>query len=323
MQGNKNYFIVAIMLLIVLYFPLKINQQMIDKSHTVSKQYNEMMASATSDAAKQLVYAVDDYSNDIQSEGKRTDYRNINLNLDKALDRFYNTIYLNLNIEDNYAYQQSIKYKMPIKIATGYEGYHISYFNNNGDGELWSELKPYSMVDETNNLVIFFTLGEEVTVADKNDNTEITGTYKDFKNKYPNSCFKDKETFEEIRSQVINSMIKEDLEYYTYYSNRIAQTNHWNIRFNVPYWGNRAISGISFIAFYQGEAFIGADEKYNSYGYAASQIVVEKDVYGYEINGKKYYSTEKRGTNPIYFPNRYEAAMEGYSPDLEYYYNNR
>lgn len=317
MQGNKHYFLIAILLLSVLYFPLKINQKIIDKSHMTKKQYDEMIVNATSDAAQQLVYAVDNYSNEIQSEGGKTDYRNINLNLDKALDRFYRTIFLNLNIENNYAYQQGIKYKIPIKVATGYDGYYISYFTEDGQAEKWSDINPYSMVDETNNLVIYFTVGDTVKVVDNTSNTTTEGTSEDFKAKYPNSCFKNKDTFEEVKSQVINSLIRNDLEHYTYYSNAIAQANNWNITFNIPYWGERAINGIAFIAFYQGDAFIGSEKAYNTFGYATSHVKLEKNVFGYEKNGKKLYSYEINGVNPVYFENKYEAASNGYEPNLE------
>lgn len=316
MQGNKQYFIIAIILLYVLYLPIKINQFIIAKSHTASNQYHEMIVNATSDASKQLMYSVDDYSNDIQSDGIKVDYRNINLNLDKALDRFYQTVYLNLNIDEDYGSQEAIKYQIPIKIVTGYEGYYLSYFTNDGKGEKWSELKKYSMVDDTNNLVIFFTLEDKVAVADHNDNTTTTGNFEEFKSKYPNSCFKDRKTFEEVRGQIINSMIRADLEYYTFHSNRIAQSNNWNIRFNLPYWGDRAINGITFIAFYQGKPFIGSDKMYNTFGYATSQVVLDKGVYGYEKSGKKMYSDKIKGDNPIYFSNKYEAATYGYEPNL-------
>lgn len=317
MQGNKCFFILAVMFLCVLYLPNKINQQIIDKSHTTSNQYDEMLVNATSDASMQLIYAVDDYSNDIQAEGKKVDYRNINLNLDKSLDRFYRTLYLNLNIENDYSRQESIKYQIPIKIATGYDGYYLSYFTSDGEGEKWSDLKKYSMVDDTNNLVIFFTVEDKVTVIDHNTDTTATGKFEDFKNKYPKSCFKDKKTFYSVRNQVINSMIKDDLEYYTYYSNRIAQTNNWNIRFNLPYWGDRAVEGIAFIAFYQGQAFIGSDKTYNTYGYATSHIVLYEGVYGYEKNGRKLYSEKILGDNPVYFSSKYEAASNGYEPNLQ------
>ncbi len=317
-MGNRNFYILAIILLLVIYFPVKLNQESIIKSHTISKQYDEMLVSATNDATKQLVYSTDSYSNENIAEGDKIDYRDINLNLDKALDRFYDTLYLNMNIEENYSSQQAIKYRIPIKIATAYEGYYINYFKIDGQGEQWSELKPYSMVD--GDIVIHFTLDDTVYVTDPVTKDIKKGKRKEFENKYPNSCLKNEKTFNEVKTQVINSMIRNDLEYYTIQSNKIAQLHNWKIGFNIPYWGDKAIDSISFLAFYQGDEFIGADKIYNSYGFSTTKTKKDKAIYGYIKNGKKMYSNIKNENMDLtYFTNEYEAAKDGYSPDLYYY----
>lgn len=320
MSVNKNFFLIAICLLVILFIPIKINQSLIIKSNNCKVFYDEIMATSSNDAAKSLIYAADSYSIEKLAEGKKADYRDINLNLDKALERFYETLYLNLDIEDNYIGQQSIKYKIPIKLATGYDGYYLNYFKTNGKEEHWSEKKSYSMIDKENNLTINFTLDDYVYIVDLNTQKRFEGKRKEFETKYPNSCLKDDKTFETIRGQIINSLIKSDLEYYTYYSNSISTKNNWNIGYDIPNWGNRNIDSISFMAFYQGKVFEGVEKNYNSFGFGSSKTREEKPIYGYMRDGKNMYSPDRKA-NSTYFPNEFEAAQNGFDPDLNFYTN--
>lgn len=312
----KDFFIVAIIFLGVLFLPLRIDQEAIRKSNNSINDCNRMLARATEDAAQQLVYTTDSYSNENVGEGERYNERDINLNLDKALDRFYKTMFLNMNIENSYAEQQALLHKIPIKIATGYEGYYINSFKNDGSGEQWSDIKPYSFVEDDK--VIYFTLSDEVYVSDSINGIK-RGMREDFEDVYENSCLNSKKEFHEVKSHVINRAIQQDLQYYTKQANNIAKRNNWNTQFNVPYWGNRSVNDIAFIAFYQDEGFIGSDRMYNTYGYATTKIVKNKDIYGYMKNGRKLYSEIKSGEGDTYFSNAYEAAINGYSPDILYY----
>ncbi|UYZ39104.1 hypothetical protein OD350_28955 (plasmid) [Clostridium beijerinckii] len=315
----KNMFIVMIIVIYALYLPTKIEQNSIDTAAALSQDYDEMLASATNDATQQLIYSTDSYSNELMAEGTKFDYRNINLNLDKALDRFYRTVYINLNIEENYSYQQAIKHRIPIKIAVGYDGFYVDYFKSDGTGEAWSDIHKFS--DVQGDLVFHFTLSDEVTVTNSITKVTKTGTREELASLYPSSCLKDEETFKKVKSQVINTLIQSDLEYYTKNTNAIALRYGWNIKFNIPYWGNRAVNSVAFIAFYQGDGFAGGKKVFDSYGYATSQILNKRDVYGYTVDGKKLYSDNKLENvgKLTYFESPYEAAKDGYSPDPRYY----
>ncbi|MBN1040252.1 hypothetical protein DVW12_16310 [Clostridium botulinum] len=318
-MNSKHFFMIMVIVLFSFYLPNKIEQDSIITTETLSKQYDEMLVSATSDATKTLIQVTDSYSNEFFSEGTKVDYRNINLNLDAALDRFYKTVYLNLNIEEDYAYQEGLRHRIPIKIAVGYEGFYVNFFKTDGSGETWSDIHKFS--DVQGDLVIHFTLGEDVTVTNTKTKVTQTGTRTDLASSYPNSCLKDKVTFNKVKSQVINSLIQSDLEFYTTRTNQIALRYGWNMNFDIPYWGNRSIDNIAFIAFYQGDVFFGNDKTHNSFGYATSQNVDKKEVYGYTVDGNKLYSDNKL-TNVgtlTYFESQYEAAISGYAPDQKYY----
>ncbi|WP_315069311.1 hypothetical protein [uncultured Clostridium sp.] len=314
-----NMFIIMIILLFSFYIPVRIEQNSINTAEALSKQYDEMLTTATSDAAETLIQITDSYSNEVMAEGNKVDYRNVNLNLDAVLQRFYKSVYMDLNIEEVYSYQQAIKYRIPIKIAIGYDGYYVDSFKTDGTGEAWSDIHKFA--DVQGNLVIFFTLDDNVKVTDNTTKVTKTGTRSELASSYPNSCLKDEETFNKVKSQVINSSIQSDLEFYTKRANEIALTNGWNLNFDIPYWGNRAINSVAFIAFYQGDGYYGNSKLHDSFGYATSQNVNKKDIYGYSREGKKLYSDNKLtdvGTL-TYFANPYEAAKSGYSPDPKYY----
>lgn len=319
-MNSKHIFLITILILMGFYIPTKYQQDSINSSEIMSREYDEMLVNATSDATFKLLETTDSYSNEIVAEGTKIDYRNINLNLDAALDRFYKTVYMNLNIEDNYAYQQSIKHRIPIKIALGYDGYYVDYFSEDGRGEQWSQIHKYSNVE--GDLVIYYTLGNEVSVTNSVTKESKSGTREQVAPYFPRSSLVDEQTYEKVKSQVINSLIQADLEYYTTKNNEIAKRFGWNMNFDIPYWGNRAINSVAFVAFYQGDGYAGISKVYDSFGYSTSQSVNAKNIYGYSYGGKKLYSDVLLNNvgELTYFENQFEAAISGYSPDPRFYY---
>ncbi|NFL43524.1 hypothetical protein FDB61_17815 [Clostridium botulinum] len=308
--------IIIYFLILVVYLPVRINSESINVAELSKYTYDEILTSSTDDAAMQLIKTVNNDSIEILGEGNKINYQTMELNLDQGLDRFYRTLFLNLNIEDNYSNQQVVKINIPIKIVTGYDGYYVDHWSTDGRGEEWSDKKLYSTIDNVNNLAIRFTLDDNVFVKNITTGEEFQGNRAEIADKYPKSCLADETTFNQVKGQVINQHIKQDLEYYTYETNAIAKRNGWKLSFNTPYWGDRSINGIAFIAFMQGNEVQGT-VKYNNYGYSTTKIVKNKSIYGYTTNtGTKLYSYEKIGDNPVYFQNEFEAAKSGYSPDL-------
>lgn len=305
-------------LFVMFWIPTHLNSQAIYDAETWKKDYDEIMTNATNDAVQQLIRKSDEYSSDLLGDGvDKVNYQKINLNLDRALERFYDTLYINLNIDRNYASQQALKVQTPIKIVVGYDGYYVDHWNNDGNGEQWTEKKLYTMLDQQNNLVIRFTLDDYVYVTNTETNEAFEGLRKNIELKYPSSCLASEKDFNEIKSQVINQMIERDLEYYTSKTNEIALRNGWQLNFKVPYWGDRTVDGISFVAFIQGTPSVGVN-RFNSYGFSTTKLIKNRTVYGYEVNGEKLYSYKKTGSNIMVFSNVYEAASNGYYPDSNY-----
>lgn len=320
----RSISIVFFIFLMLLVMPGNLNQSSIVKSDNLKNDYNEVVDNATSDAAKALIIPSENYSTELMADGKSTNYQKTNLNLSEGLNRFYKSIYLNLGIQDNGSQQKALVNKIPIIIAAGYDGYYIHTWQENkgSDGKLkiindWTNKKLYSIKDNKYNIKIHFTLDNYVYIENLNNNQKYEGNAENFSSKYPEYFGIN---FTKVRSQIINQMIQKDLNYYTYSNNKIAKKNGWSLKFNVPYWGDRSITTISFIAFLQGKIMTGAPNNYDTYGFGTAKIVARKPIYGYlSSDGHKFYSTNKIGTYDIEFYNMFEAAKNGYSPDPKYY----
>ncbi|OPJ60667.1 hypothetical protein [Clostridium oryzae] len=312
----------SVIFAMLLLMPGKLNQAAMVKAENTKNEYHEAISSACQDAAKALMIFNDSYSTELGAQGKKENFQKIALNLKEGLDRFYRSMYIDLDIENSYSQQQALMSQFPVIIAIGYDGYFVHTWNETKENgkytvtNKWTDKKKYSIFDSKFDIKISYTLDDYVYIEDYKNNKKLEGDRKNFASLYP-SYFSDS-SFKKVKQQVINQLLQKDLEYYTYYCNRIAKQNGWKLKFKVPYWGNRSIDTISFLAFYQGKIFQ-AQDRYDSYGYGAAKIVEHKQLYGYEKNGHKYYSRHKNGTNLTAYYDEYEAAENGCSPDPEYY----
>ena len=316
-----DYLIFAVIIISSIALPLKIKQDKMLKAEELKIVYNEVIDNSVKDAASVLLEATDNESMEILSEGRNINFKTSNLNLDKALWRFYQTLYLNLNINNDYMKQESIKSKIPIKLAVGYDGYYIDSWQEIRKGnkikEIWHPKSSYMFFDKKNNLSINLTLDNKVYFINE-DGTKEEYKAEDLLGKFDNILFnKDIDHFNEVRKQLIIENIQKDLERYSSINNRIAVENGWGYTLNLPKIDERAINDITFIAFLQGKAINGID-MYNTYGMGISRIVHENYIYGCtDGNGKKYYHNNKCKKNydfNLIYDNAKEAAKDGYYP---------
>lgn len=294
---------------------------MLIKSDEIKQEMNEKVGNAVQDAAMELIQSKDNNSAEVDSLSNKVNFKTKELNLDAALNQFYRTLYQNLNIEHDYAKQQAEKVKIPIKIATGYDGYYTDIFESKqgGNKEHWSNKKTYSIIDRKNNIKISFTLDDYVYIQDLTDNKKFEGKQETFKNKYPDSCFGDETKFKEVRDRSIINLMKTELESSTYYNNYIAKRNGWKLSFDLK-GGSRAFDSIGFIAFVQNDE-LKIIKAYNSYGFGSAKIVGKEKYLGYEVDGNKLYHEgldEKTGTNQRIFQSAEQAASAGYRPDPKF-----
>lgn len=311
-------FVIAIIFSCVLTFSVRQNQKLMVKNEIFKTNYNEALTNAVNDASKELIHVNDFASLELMAEGRKVNYKKVKLNLDSALDRFFETLYLNLNIDDNKISQQTVLDNIPLIVAVGYDGFYIHSWQEIKTGnELdvknsWSEKFPFQIIDEKRNLKINYTLDDYVYIENLKTNEKFEG----YQNKFKDLSSYLGEEFNKSKSQVINQLIKNKAEYYVN-NNHIAQKHNWNLNFNIPYWGDRSINDISFVAFLQDELY--GEKVYNTYGFGTAKIVERAPIYGYEINDKKLYSKHRKGENVTSFYDEYEAAKMGYTPDPMYY----
>lgn len=316
----KNAFIIlAIILIFVIFLPGQINQNQLIRSDELTQRMNEKVDSSVQDATIELMQTRDNKSAQVLSLGNKVDFKTTEINLDAGLKQFYRTLYENLNIEHDYAKQQAEKYKIPIKIATAYDGYYTDTFDTKSK-EKWSNKKTYSLLDKKSNIKINFTLDDYVYIEDLSNNQKFEGQQDTFKSKYPNSCFGDETKFNEIKNRTILNLMKKELENSTYYNNSIAKKNGWKLDFDLK-GGNRAFDSISFIAFVQDDE-LKVIKAYNSYGFGSAKIVEKKKYIGYVRNNKKLYCREGKnynaGNSIKVFESAQDAATAGYTPDPKF-----
>ncbi|MBU5228127.1 hypothetical protein KQI36_15960 [Clostridium senegalense] len=316
-----DYLIFAVIIISSIALPVKIRQDKMLKAEELKIIYNEVVDNSVKDAASMLLEADDNDSLETLSEGRKINFKQSNLNLDKSLWRFYQTLYLNLNIEDNFAGQEAIKSKIPIKLAVGYDGYYINSWQEIKVGkeikEVWHPKSSFMYFDKKNNLNINLTLDDTVYLLDNQGNKEEFEA-EDLIGKYDNILFsKDIDNFNKIRKQIIIEKIQKDLELYSSVNNKIAVTNGLEYTFQLPTIDERAINDITFIAFFQGNMLNGID-MYNTYGLGVARIVRQKYIYGCtDGNGKKYYHNNTCTKNynfDLIFDNERDAASNGYYP---------
>jgi hypothetical protein len=320
---KPSFVSIALIIIILIFIPLDYNQQKMVQSDQLFSQYNEKISNAVEDASKELINNDDSSSFEISADGNKNNYQAVNLNLDKALWRFYKTLYVNFNIQDDPVEQQEIADKIPLKLAVGYDGYYVCSWveqptssGTNKLQETWSNKINYTMLDNKNNIQINFTLDDYVYVTNLNTQVTTQGDQSSFISEYPNSVFGSK--FEGVRRQVITNLIENDLKYYTRNNNELSQKYGLGYNFTIPYIDDTAINNVSFIAFLQGVPINGANKVFNSFALGIARTAQKGKWYGYTVNGVKYYHNgnfSKTGSNQVIFDSAKEAAEAGYYPD--------
>ncbi|WP_291582747.1 hypothetical protein [Clostridium sp. UBA6640] len=315
-----DLFVVILIVIGVVSIPVGVKQKRMIESEALKVRYNEIIDNAVKDSAKTLLDPIDNESIETLGEGKNINFKTTNLNLDKALWRFYQSMFLNLNIENDYMKQQAFLDKVPIKLTVGYDGYYINTWTEvieNGKNkvkEIWQPKKEFLYYDNKNNIKVNLTLDDFVYVTDMNTNEKLQGKQEEFKDKYKNMLFSDK--FDQMRRQIIVDSIRKDLEYYSSLNNEIALKNGWGYTLKLPLIDEKAINDITFIAFFQGLPLNGI-ELYNTYGFGVARVVRNHNVYGNEESGVKYYHTDKcnnKTNSDVIFDSPIDACKNGYYP---------
>lgn len=320
--------IAILVLLIFLGVSVKmdIDQRKLIQAEDLKARYNEIMLAATEDATISLLQPDNSASEDILKLGYDKKYMEINPNLDMALERFYETMYENMGIENDKVGQDAFKMHVPVKIVVAYDGYYVNAWQevyNSSTGkkeilEMWSPKKPYSYYDSRNKLVISFTMDDFIYIFNTQTGVSQSGRMSQFSSAYSGPLFS-QASFDNIRRQTIVECIQKELGYYSEKYNNIAKQMGLGYVYTIPLisnddWNN-SIKDPCFIAFLQGLP-VGM-ESYNTFGFGGTRVIATKKYYGNTIGGVNYYHKEgcpqSSGSN-IKFNSRKEAAQKGFYP---------
>lgn len=317
------------LLMTILFLPISlgidINQRVQIKAQEYKQIYNEIMYVASEDATMSLL--------DQGSISKSVDFdeaykhsKNLQLNINQAVERFYETVYMNLGIKDDKVAQDALKIHLPVQMVVGYDGLYIHTWENVYNTEtssfevkeIWLPKFFYSYYDSEFGLIVNFTLDDYVYVYNSTAGAWEEGSRADMYSKYPGTLFANV-NFDNIRRQNIITLIQDRLEFYTARYNSIAQNYGKGYMFNVPMidndtWNN-TINDVCFISFLQGLVIPGTDESYSTYGFGGTRLSLKNKIYGNVIDGVQYYHSKECSQLAVIddtFNSRKEAAQKGY-----------
>lgn len=230
--------------------------------------------------------------------------RGLVLNKNNAKEEFFTSLYSSLGILVAKDKQEIIQAYVPLIAVIGDDGYYIYYSDEfiAEDGftsysKRWSEKFPYYYEDS--NFIYGFTLGDTLTIYDKNKILDPLGEklvhyidyhevqtaerYANFRLNCSNNFMLDDETFILKKKEVIITEIEKSMKYYVNRHNKIARNYGITYNFALPIIDNsdyiRSIENPSVIAIFQGYPYGTSPEyTYNRIAMAGAKITKD-DVY--------------------------------------------
>ncbi len=294
----KMYHFILIFILIAIPYILISDIKTNDFKAVVKnkKQIDQNLDTAMDDGVTSLVQLID---------------KNIIINKDEAVNSFFISLEASFGVLDDKENREKLGLYVPVVIVTMENGYYIFYsdeYKNSGRtyiSKRWSERQAYSYED--NDFIYGFTLGNVITIFDKNGLLEQSqekvvyqGDYRDLRSKpeyaalrdvRPDSFLLSDEAFLAVRKNTILSCLEDSMAYYTSRHNRIAQQYGITYHFAFPsvkeWEWEGYLDNNSMFSVFQGYPYGDeAGETYNRFTSAASKI--SKD-HVYYLEQKDWY----------------------------------
>lgn len=249
-----------------------------------AREYNKALDSSVDDGARDLV--------EVDSK------RNVYLNKEKAVEQFFLSLYANFGVTGDGLQQRKLHEHIPIILITDQDGFYLYYKDiyETLEGvvlrERWSE--KYTYTYEDNNFIYNFTLGDIVTLYDKDTNEISTGNYMELGLLYADSAMAEKDAFDAIRRTAIIEQLTKQMNYYISKYNNIAYQFGITYQFWLPSIDKadwyRTIDDISiFVIFQNYPYYAGSLDTYNRYSFGGARITKSNLYYIKGVNGIKYY----------------------------------
>lgn len=323
-----DYAILFVIIAVPLALYINVTQDI--KTSAIQEEFylNEIIESAVDDATIVLLKSVT--NNNIDDIADKKFYiKEIEPDKDKALKQFYNSLYLNLGIEDKPVEQLIIKTYLPIKMITLKDGLYFTYIDENGE-EKWSEKAYYTYKDfafmQDSDDILYFGGGPPVRT---NFDDVMNNILKDEKGNVIGSNpvslpaqLKDIDEFRSYRDVVITNHITNTLEYFTY-QNSVRLNYEANYNFNFPSMKNENYSNVitntSFIAIFNGFKYKSPHKDFKTYGFGGTKVNQAKRYIGITKYNANYNSSlgqwEKDGDYISMMYELYDESKEYHEVD--------
>lgn len=240
-----------------------------------------------------------------------SDQDDLVINKQKAVDAFYYSIYAAMDITDNLDKQELLINYTPVIAVTCEDGYYLYFSDRFKDSnnetcinKRWSEKIPYSYED--NDFIYRFTLGDTLTLYDKNKLLDTTGEqvlftldyhdlsesedYEYFRSERPDSFLLNDDKFNQVRKGCIIKDLETSLSYGCNKHNEIAKQYGITYNFAIPVIDNsewvRSIDEPCIIVIFQGYPFGNGLDTYNRYAIAGADVSKTQTYY---IERKGWY----------------------------------
>jgi hypothetical protein len=261
---------------------------------------------------------------------------NIIVNKDAAIESFFMSLDSTFGILEDLENREKLNLYIPVVTVTMEDGYYIFYSDEykEADGNTyvskrWSEKFHY--VYEDNDFIYGFTLGDVVTLYDKNKLLDITGEqsvfqldyhdlkvndeYASFRIARPDSILLSDEAFVSIRKATLINCMEKSMAYYTSRHNHIAEQEGITYNFSLPAireeeWEPYLDTNSMFVVF-QGYPY--GDKTGETYNRVASA--------GAKVSKRSVYYLEQKGWYLLYHVSKCpELQKEGIIFGEEPYY---
>lgn len=288
--------------------------------YLIEQRYNAVIRTAAQDGATRL------NENELQKyEAGYDSERYFRANKERALSALLNTLYVNFGVVDDPLAQQALLQYIPAVLVIDYDGYYIyssqETLSKNGEPQiqhLWSEKKPYTLIDEQGK-AIRFTLDDQVEVLDSQRRQWSRGRRAELAASQDITILKQVARFDDIRRTTIVRCIEDDLAGVINKHNTYARQTGIKYTFTLPTipdedWDN-TLADVGILVFLQGIPV--GEQYYNNYSFGGGRLIKRKVIYGGVdlSSGIKYYYREScKGSYKLeeVFTNEREAAVRGY-----------
>ena len=299
------FFFIIIAITIVIYSDIRTNNLKIVIDN--KEQIDRNIDSAIDDGAAKLV--------EIDLEN------NLSVSKEKAASSFFMSLYSSFDLLSDKKSQEKLNLYIPVITVMEDDGYYIFFSDeyNSADGytyiaKHWSEKYPYYYEDP--DFVYSFTLGDMITIFDKNNilgggqeqsvysmdyhNVQIDSRFAAFRTLRPSSILLNDEAFGLVRKGAIIKSLEESMSYYASHHNNIASRYGITYNFHLPVmkedeWAAR-IDNVGIMVIFQGYPYGSLpEETYNRVASAGAKISKSEVYY---IEQKGWYLIYHKDTCP-------------------------